>query len=112
VVGGAVRDSFPEVPVLGLYDLVGVFAVVCEVARSAQLCAGHGLHQRPFRLWIEEDRRVTSTVGPFDDRTATCADEASSILIGLTVRRPTFRSVVGSPADGDERLDTARGRII
>jgi hypothetical protein len=44
--------------VLRLDDLVGVFAVVCEVTWSAELSARHGLHQRRFRIWIEEETAI------------------------------------------------------
>jgi hypothetical protein len=39
-------DALLEVTILGLDDLVVVLAVVLDVARAAELFAGHGLHEQ------------------------------------------------------------------
>lgn len=82
MVGGAGRDSFPEMAVLRLDDLVRVIAVMCEVTWSAELFARHGLHQRRFRRQIEGGHRRHKGRRPLGDRTAMSAVGASSILIG------------------------------
>jgi hypothetical protein len=67
------RNSFPEMPILCLDDLVRIVTVMCEVTRSTQLSARHRLHLRRIPRRIERDTTRENGRAPLLDDTEASA---------------------------------------